>query len=226
MSERDDTPFTHRPYGDDRGDDGHPGRAHGEQPDETQPYARPSQQGQQGQQPPATPPAQPNPYDPQSGQGPYGQQYPYGQQSPYGAGYGQQQDPYGQQHPYAPQYGQQPYGQQYGQQPYGQQYGYAQWNQPATHPQANTALVLGIVSLAGGAACYLPALAGPFAWWLGARAKKEIDRDPRLYTGRSQAQAGFVMGIISTVLLVIAVLGIAAFVVAGVSGAFDEPYTY
>ena len=52
---------------------------------------------------------------------------------------------------------------------------------------------------------------GPWAWVVGARARKEIDAAPGRYGGREKATAGMVMGIIATALLglVIAVVGIA-----------------
>ena len=89
-------------------------------------------------------------------------------------------------------------------------YGYG-YGPPALpdHPQASTALVLGLVSLAGGFFCGLPLVAGPFAWATGARARREIDRDPR-YGGRDRATAGMVMGMVATGLLALVVLVVAA----------------
>ncbi|MEN8705347.1 MAG: hypothetical protein ABF306_04345 [Nocardioides marinisabuli] len=126
--------------------------------------------------------------------------------------------PYGQQPPV---YGQDPWSQQgYPQQgypPQQQPYGYAQPGYPqpgypapgpTMHPSANTALVLGIVSLAGGLMlCGLPLVVGPFAWWTGRRAKREIEAAPHQYSGASEAGAGMVLGIVSTVLLGLALLG-------------------
>ena len=92
------------------------------------------------------------------------------------------------------------------QQPAAYGYGY-----PALpdHPQASTAFVLGLVSLVGGFFCGLPLAAGPFAWVTGARARREIDRDPR-YGGREKATAGMVMGIVATALLGLILLVIVA----------------
>lgn len=100
--------------------------------------------------------------------------------------------------------------------------------QPAPRPEnklggATTALVLGLVALAGGVVCGLPLLVGPFAWVTGARARNEIDRYPGRWTNRSEATAGMVMGIVATVLVVLAVLLIALFLVIGFSGGFDDP---
>ena len=79
------------------------------------------------------------------------------------------------------------------------------------HPQAQTAFVVGLVSLVGGFVCALPLVIGPWAWVVGARARREIDQAPGRYGGRDKATAGMVMGIIATSLLSIAllVLGIA-----------------
>lgn len=153
--------------------------------------------GQAAQQPPV-PPAYPTP--------PYGEQPQQGQQG----------QPYPQ-----PGY-QQPYPQPGYQQPYPQA-GYQQPYQPfpsiPNHPSANTALVLGIVALGGGFICGLPILAGPFAWYLGSKVRREIDAEPQRYAGRSEAQAGMILGIIATVLLLLAALAIVAVIAIGVATA-------
>jgi hypothetical protein len=105
--------------------------------------------------------------------------------------------PPGGQPPYDPN---QPYG--YGQGGYGQvppppPGGYAQ---PENHPRATTALVLGILGLV---CCSILA---PFAWSIGKKAVNEIDASGGRYGGRGQAQAGYILGIIGTVLLILGVL--------------------
>lgn len=84
------------------------------------------------------------------------------------------------------------------------------------HPQANTAFILGLVSLVGGFFCGLPIFVGPFAWVMGARARREIDQAPYRYGGRERATAGMIMGIVATALaaLVLLVIGIAILVIA------------
>ena len=72
---------------------------------------------------------------------------------------------------------------------------------PPNHPKATTALVLGIVSIA---CCQL---AGPFAWSIGKNTVAEIDAAQGRLGGRTEAQIGMVIGIISTVLLVLSVIG-------------------
>jgi len=56
------------------------------------------------------------------------------------------------------------------------------------HPSAVTAMVLGIVAVAGGAMCYLPLLAAPFAWWQGHKVMQEIDASGGQLSGRSEAK--------------------------------------
>jgi hypothetical protein len=86
------------------------------------------------------------------------------------------------------------------------------------HPQSTTAMVLGIIALAGGFLCVgIPLLAAPFAWVLGQRAKKQIDAEPERYDGRGQALAGQVMGIIGTILLVLAVVALIVLVVVAIN---------
>lgn len=116
-----------------------------------------------------------------------------------------------------PAWGQQPgYGQPaYGQPTYGGQYGAAQ-----PHGSATTALVLGLVSLGGIVFCAgftLPL--SPFAWWIGGKAVKEIDANPSAFSGRDQAQAGRIMGIIGTVLLVLGIVAIIALIAIGFAAA-------
>lgn len=139
----------------------------------------------------------------QYGQGQYGQgQYGQGQygQAPSAQGWGQAPG-----HGQPPSYGPPPsYGQVPGWQPpppgpY--PYGYA----APKHPSSVISLVLGIVGTAGVLVCFGP-LAGPFAWYLGHKAVREIDQDPGAWSGRTEAMWGKVLGIIGTVLLVLVVL--------------------
>ncbi len=90
-------------------------------------------------------------------------------------------------------------------------YGYQPVYVPAKHPQATLAMVLGIVGLTS-VMCYITAVVAPFAWWVGAKAVREIDAEPTRYSGRGEAMAGKIMGIIGTVLLVLGLLLIAGFV--------------
>jgi heme/copper-type cytochrome/quinol oxidase subunit 2 len=104
-----------------------------------------------------------------------------------------------------------PYGQPpYGQPPYASPYDRSPYGSGATpHPQANTALILGVVALAGTFVCGVLCVLGPFAWSIGARVRREIDADPQRWSGRSEATAGYVLGIVTTILMVLALLAVA-----------------
>lgn len=75
-----------------------------------------------------------------------------------------------------------------------------------SHPRAKTALILGLVGVAGFFVLLVPVLVSPLAWYFGATARREVDRDPTRWGGRGEAQAGMVLGIIGTVLLALAIL--------------------
>lgn len=90
---------------------------------------------------------------------------------------------------------------------------------PPAHRQAMTAMVLGIVGLL----CFSPA--APFAIWLGNKAVREIDASGGQLSGRGQAQAGFIMGIIGTVLLVIMIFLLAIGFFQGFVQGFDQGYS-
>ncbi len=68
------------------------------------------------------------------------------------------------------------------------------------HPQATTTLVLGILGLV------LCGVIAPFAWSMGNRVLGEIDAARGTLGGRSSVNAGRIMGIIGTVLLIVYVL--------------------
>lgn len=82
--------------------------------------------------------------------------------------------------------------------------------QPPAHPQATTVLILGILGLV------LCQLIAPFAWIMGRRVVTEIDASQGQYGGRTEAQAGKVMGIIGTVLIGLGLL-VALVVLVGVA---------
>ena len=86
-------------------------------------------------------------------------------------------------------------------------------------------MVLGIIGLTG-FMCYVTFLVAPVAWVIGAKAVKEIDANPGAYSGRSEANAGKIMGIVGTVLLILVLLAITAFVVLSltIDGFWDDSY--
>jgi hypothetical protein len=164
--------------------------------------------------PPGQAPGQAQPqYNPQTG-------YPAGQQPPpYPTQY-QAQNP----QPYPPQYPQPPYAQAPGQPGWAPGHpGFPQYVLP-DHPKATSALIVGIISVAGLFTCVLPVLAAPVAWVIGAQARKEIRNTPQRWGGESKATAGMVLGIIGTVLLVLGLIAIAILIAVAVSDphAFDS----
>jgi hypothetical protein len=114
--------------------------------------------------------------------------------APPGAAYPGQQHP----NPYA--------AHPYGAQPWG---GFA--IAPPDHPQTTTILVLGIIGIV---ACQVTA---PFAWVMGRRALAEIDQSGGQVGGRSQVQVGYILGIVGSVLLGIAVLVLVVYAVLAIA---------
>lgn len=178
--------------------------------------------------PPPSPYGQTQYGQPQYGQPQYGQ-VPYGQPQQYPAPqYGQPQ--HGQPQYGQPQYGQPQYGQpQYGQPPYGQQYpppgGWAPQpyrTGPPDHQRATWAMVLGIGAVLGAPFfCGTTLVLAPFAWALGKRADHEIIESGGQLGGSGQAKAGYILGIIGTVLLVLALI-VAVIVVIGLAASTDN----
>lgn len=125
---------------------------------------------------------------------------------PQGSSYGSDHSSYGQ--------NQSSYGQN---QPYGQPSPYGAYgNQPAgygahggDHPRATTVLVLGIIGL-------FFSIVAPFALFMGNSAKKEIANGAPYRWGGS-LQAGWILGIIGTIFLVLGLLWLIFVVVIGVS---------
>lgn len=79
---------------------------------------------------------------------------------------------------------------------------------PVQHPQAVTAMVLGIVGMV---VCPPVGIGGLV---MGNRIRREIDAEPARYSGKGMATAGFVLGICSSVYLAFLVLA----VIAGIAG--------
>jgi len=101
--------------------------------------------------------------------------------------------------------------------------------QPPAHPQATTSMVLGIVALTGFCLCYITIFLAPVAWYLGSKSVKEIDANPQALSGRGQANAGKILGIIGTIVMVLSLLAIAGFAVLMATSSdfrqgFDEGY--
>ena len=142
--------------------------------------------------PPPLPPQGPNVptpgYPPPPDYGPPGGYAPPGYGPP--AGYGA---------PPGYQYGSTGYGAPpgYGYGPPGYPGGYAG---SVTHPSGVTILVLGILSLV------FCQLLGPVAWIMGSQALREINRDPYRYSNRGIVQAGRILGIVSSCMIILFLL--------------------
>src|SRR3954451_24478866 len=85
-----------------------------------------------------------------------------------------------------------------------------------SHKGATTSLTLGIISIASllltPVCCItLPGvLCAPFAWAIGAGAKREMERHPGVYANLSAAQTGMWMGIVMTAVGALAIAGVVA----------------
>jgi hypothetical protein len=80
------------------------------------------------------------------------------------------------------------------------------------HPKATMALVLGILGLV------LCGVLAPFAWVIGKNAVADIDASNGRLGGRGSANAGYILGIIGTILLGLSVLALLGLGVLGVLG--------
>lgn len=97
-----------------------------------------------------------------------------------------------------------PYAQQ--QQPYVQASPYGgQMAQP--HPQGTMILIFGILSLVG------ISVLGPFAWYMGNKALKEIDANPAAYSDRNNVNIGKILGMIGSILLALGVIALVAYII-------------
>lgn len=78
------------------------------------------------------------------------------------------------------------------------------------HPNSGLVLTLGIL----GVALMFVGLpfAGPFAWWLGSRARREMRESPGRYGPSSGVTTGWVLGIISSVVMALMVALVVGFI--------------
>ena len=77
---------------------------------------------------------------------------------------------------------------------------------PPEHPNATPALVLGILGIVG----FWPL--GPVAWFLGAKGRRDIRRNPGRWRSSGTLTAGVVLGAITTTLLALTAFAITMFV--------------
>ncbi|KQV74194.1 hypothetical protein ASC61_03750 [Aeromicrobium sp. Root344] len=73
-------------------------------------------------------------------------------------------------------------------------------------PRSTAALVLGIVGVAGFFLLLAPIALSPLAWYFGAVAQREAEREPTRYRHAGEAKAGMVLGIIGSAILGVVLL--------------------
>ena len=100
---------------------------------------------------------------------------------------------------------------------------------PPSSGGAATALVLGIIGLAGNlASCccclgLIPALCAPIAWWMGARELRSIREGVASPAGEGNARAGMICGIVGTAIIVLYVLVLAVYIaIVGLAAASES----
>lgn len=64
------------------------------------------------------------------------------------------------------------------------------------HPDAMLVLVLGVISLFSG-------ITGPFAWYFGSRARRQLQAEPHRWSPSTGLTVGWVLGIITSLFLVL-----------------------
>jgi hypothetical protein len=87
------------------------------------------------------------------------------------------------------------------------------------HPQAGLAMILGILGTVLGLGCVVGGLLGIGGIVVGRRVRNEIDAQPGRYTGRSQAVAGIITGIVGVSIFTVVTVLIVLAVVIGISSA-------
>lgn len=89
--------------------------------------------------------------------------------------------------------------------------GYQPYYVPPKHPQATTAMIMGILGLA------VCGVLAPIAWVMGGRALQEIDANPTAYSGRGEANAGKIMGIVGSCLIILMIVAFVGFIFLGLA---------
>ena len=135
----------------------------------------------------------------------------------------------GPENPYGPPPGppyQQPQPSGYPQPPYGGYLPPSYTPAPPNEGLAVASMVVGIVSIVLSCGYGIGLLGSPVALVMGRVSMKRIDRSQGQLGGRGMAQAGFILGIIGTVLLVLAIAALVTIIVIGLNGGFDDSYSY
>ena len=96
---------------------------------------------------------------------------------------------------------------------------------PQNEGLAVASMVVGIVSFVLACGYGVGLLGSPVALVMGRISMKRIDQSGGQLGGRGMAQAGFILGIIGTVLLVLSLIALVVIVVVAVNGGFDDSYS-
>lgn len=70
---------------------------------------------------------------------------------------------------------------------------------PPEHPNAMVVLILGILG-------FFVGVTGPVAWIMGSKARKEVKADPGRYRDGGMLQVGWILGIVTTALMVVGII--------------------
>lgn len=76
---------------------------------------------------------------------------------------------------------------------------------PPAHRGADSSYAVGLGAVVG-SLLVLPLLAGPWAWYQGASARRDMLREPGRWSGERRALAGCVLGAVATLLLTAVVI--------------------
>ena len=87
-------------------------------------------------------------------------------------------------------------------------------------------MIIGITALVLSCLYGIGLLGAPAALIMGRISMKRIDRSEGRLGGRGMAQAGFILGIIGTIFLVLAIIAVIVIIVVAASGGFDDTSTY
>lgn len=85
-------------------------------------------------------------------------------------------------------------------------YPYGAYGMLPEHPQAQTVMILGLVSL-------VVSLAAPVAWVMGSRARRDIREHPELYRESTSLTVGWVLGMVISLLMIAGIAFYAVFVI-------------
>ncbi|MEG9226931.1 hypothetical protein [Aeromicrobium sp. Sec7.5] len=92
-------------------------------------------------------------------------------------------------------------------------------------PGSTAGLVVGIVALAGGLVLLLPLVVAPLAWYLGARAHRQAEREPERWRPGGPARTAMVLGMVGSGLLTLVfLLAVVVATLTWVTIASPSPY--